>query len=208
MRSAKDVTSQRSKYGQARNFNGKYRIKTLREAQKGVKVRPFSETVLRRSTMSAQQPAKPIRQHLLQRPRTLPPPSQAIPDLSRHIIHVRPRRSQYVLAADATACGRDGCRPLGHRSPGHKARPQRRSRCRRSLSSTAKLPQCDYVVVTWTVEEARCLADTLTPGFPSKTAWYQYAHQFETEYASIIRQRSTGIDEQTAGQLLPHQHCR
>src|SRR5262249_27758809 len=34
------------------------------------------------------------------------------------------------------------------------------------------LPAADYLIVTWTVEEARCLADTLTPGYPSKTAWY------------------------------------
>ena len=31
----------------------------------------------------------------------------------------------------------------------------------------APLPQFDYLVVTWTVAEAKCLADTLTPGHPS-----------------------------------------
>src|SRR5580658_7067882 len=36
----------------------------------------------------------------------------------------------------------------------------------------APLPEFDYLVVTWTVAEAKCLADTLTPGYPSKTAWY------------------------------------
>jgi hypothetical protein len=32
----------------------------------------------------------------------------------------------------------------------------------------APLPQMDYVVVTWTEEEAKCLADTLTPGYASR----------------------------------------
>src|SRR5271169_480566 len=30
----------------------------------------------------------------------------------------------------------------------------------------APLPQFDYLVVTWTVAEAKCLGDTLTPGHP------------------------------------------
>ena len=52
---------------------------------------------------------------------------------------------------------------------------------------TDPLPQADYVVVTWTVEEAKALADTLTPGYPSKTAWYYYAHNYATDFATIIR---------------------
>jgi len=52
---------------------------------------------------------------------------------------------------------------------------------------TKALPKCDYVVVTWTTEEAKALADTLTPGFPSKTAWYDYTHNFETEFVPLIR---------------------
>ena len=49
------------------------------------------------------------------------------------------------------------------------------------------LPRADYVVVTWTVEEAKCLADTLTPGYPSKTAWYPYTHNFTTQFVPVIR---------------------
>src|SRR5438876_1004996 len=48
--------------------------------------------------------------------------------------------------------------------------------------SDAPLPQFDYLIVTWTVEEAKCLADTLTPGHPSRTAWYAYAHNFTSEF--------------------------
>src|SRR5450432_3323418 len=33
----------------------------------------------------------------------------------------------------------------------------------------AVLPQCDYLVVTWTVAEAMALSDVLTPGHRSKT---------------------------------------
>jgi nucleoside phosphorylase len=55
------------------------------------------------------------------------------------------------------------------------------------------LPAADYLVVTWTVEEARCLADTLTPGFPSKTAWYDYTHNFESEFVPIIRRGAPSV---------------
>jgi len=64
----------------------------------------------------------------------------------------------------------------------------------RTPSPDAKLPQCDYVIVTWTVEEAKALADTLTPGFPSKTAWYHYAHKFESEYVPLIRRGAPALE--------------
>ncbi|HEY1299647.1 MAG TPA: hypothetical protein VGF07_04070 [Stellaceae bacterium] len=51
----------------------------------------------------------------------------------------------------------------------------------------APLPQFDYLVVTWTVAEAKCLADTLTPGYPSRTAWYEYAHNFASDFLPQIR---------------------
>ncbi len=57
------------------------------------------------------------------------------------------------------------------------------------------LPQFDYLVVTWTTEEAKSLADTLTPGFPSKTAWYDYTHNFESEYVPIIRRGAPSVED-------------
>jgi nucleoside phosphorylase len=57
------------------------------------------------------------------------------------------------------------------------------------------LPEFDYLVVTWTAEEAKCLADTLTPGFPSKTAWYDYTHNFESEYVPIIRRGAPSVQD-------------
>ena len=58
---------------------------------------------------------------------------------------------------------------------------------------TEPLPPCDYLVVTWTAEEGRCLADTLTPGYPSKTAWYPYTHLFVEKYVPIISPTAPSI---------------
>jgi len=66
-------------------------------------------------------------------------------------------------------------------------------------SPNAPLPKADYVVVTWTVEEAKALADTLTPGFPSQTAWYHYAHLFTTEYVPIIKKGAPSLTSKRLG---------
>jgi nucleoside phosphorylase len=61
------------------------------------------------------------------------------------------------------------------------------------------LPRADYVLVTWTVEEAKALSDTLTPGYPSKTAWYPYAHNFASEYVPIIRKGAPSLESKRLG---------
>jgi len=66
-------------------------------------------------------------------------------------------------------------------------------------SPTASLPEADYVVVTWTVEEAKSLADVLTPDYPSKTSWYSYAHKFESEYVPIIRKGAPSLQSKRLG---------
>ena len=66
-------------------------------------------------------------------------------------------------------------------------------------SPSDPLPQADYVVVTWTVEEAKALADTLTPGYPSKTAWYYYAHNFASEFMPIIRKGAPSLESKRLG---------
>jgi nucleoside phosphorylase len=63
----------------------------------------------------------------------------------------------------------------------------------RKPSPSDPLPKCDYVVVTWTVEEAKALADTLTPGYPSKTAWYAYAHNFQSQFVPLIRRGAPAL---------------
>jgi hypothetical protein len=112
--------------------------------------------------------------------------AESIPDLSRHIImfdHDDPSTYSPQTLPPAGAMAASTRSPIPW-PQGTAPMPQPMAQ---KPSATAPLPQCDYVIVTWTVEEARCLADTLTPGFPSKTAWYLYAHKFDTDYASIIR---------------------
>ena len=69
---------------------------------------------------------------------------------------------------------------------------------------TDALPQFDYLVVTWTAEEAKCLADTLTPGYPSKTAWYPYTHNFTSDFVPIIRRGAPSVqDSHRLGSYFP-----
>jgi nucleoside phosphorylase len=56
------------------------------------------------------------------------------------------------------------------------------------------MPEADYLVVTWTTEEAKCLADTLTPGHASAD-WYKYAHNFESEFVPIIRRGAPAVQD-------------
>jgi hypothetical protein len=50
---------------------------------------------------------------------------------------------------------------------------------------TDPLPKVDVVVVTWTIDEARALADVLTPG-TTHEHWYPYAYNF-AHYDPLIR---------------------
>jgi hypothetical protein len=61
----------------------------------------------------------------------------------------------------------------------------------------------DYLVVTWTVEEAKALADTLTPGFPSKTAWFNYAHNFQSTFVPLIRKGAPSLESKRLGIFFP-----
>jgi hypothetical protein len=67
----------------------------------------------------------------------------------------------------------------------------------------APLTQFDYVVVTWTVEEAKCLADTLTPGHASKTDWYDYTHNFERDFVPLIRKGAPALESERLGSWFP-----
>jgi purine-nucleoside phosphorylase len=68
---------------------------------------------------------------------------------------------------------------------------------------SAGLSHHDYLIVTWTVEEAKCLADTLTPGYPSQSAWYDYAHDFQTGYVPLIRPGAPALDSKRLGSYFP-----
>jgi hypothetical protein len=52
--------------------------------------------------------------------------------------------------------------------------------------TSASLPRCDYLVVTWTVAEADALADVLTPTH-SRQKWYLYDRKFQEKYKDKIR---------------------
>jgi nucleoside phosphorylase len=122
---------------------------------------------------------------------------QSIPDLSRHIIMFdRDDPSTYSpqTLPPATIMGAATREPIPW--PEDPPTPQPLAK---KPSAAAALPKCEYVIVTWTVEEARCLADTLTPGFPSKTAWYNYAHKFQSEYASLIRKGAPAAQSKRLG---------
>ena len=68
----------------------------------------------------------------------------------------------------------------------------------------APLSKYDYLVVTWTTEEAKALADILTPGYPSKTAWYHYTHNFTLEYVPIINPDAPSVkDSHRLGSFFP-----
>ena len=112
--------------------------------------------------------------------------AESIPDLSRHIItYDRDDPSTYSpqTLPPAAIMGAETRSPI----PWPQGCAPTPEPLANKPSSSAALPKCDYVIVTWTVEEARCLADTLTPGFPSKTSWYLYDHLFESQYAADIR---------------------
>ena len=124
--------------------------------------------------------------------------AESIPDLSRHIILFdRDDPSTYSphTLPPAAIMGAETRSPIPWPS-GCAPTPEPLAS---KPSSSAALPRCDYVIVTWTVEEAKCLADTLTPGFPSKTAWYPYAHLFDTDYAA---HRQRFLAEQGYGYII------
>ncbi len=63
----------------------------------------------------------------------------------------------------------------------------------------SKLPVCDYLVVTWTVAEALALSDILTPGYRSKTDWYNYSHLFNSHYKPIIKKGAPSLNSNRLG---------
>jgi purine-nucleoside phosphorylase len=73
----------------------------------------------------------------------------------------------------------------------------------RAADPSSELSQYDYLIVTWTVEEGKCLADTLTPGYPSQTAWYDYTHNFQSQYVPLIRTGAPALESKRLGSYFP-----
>jgi len=122
----------------------------------------------------------------------------AVPDLSRHIITYDSDDAQtYAPFSLPPAAAMQASTLTAIPWPSGKApMPQAMAP---APAPASPLPQADYVVVTWTVEEAKALADALTPGYPSKTAWYPYTHNFETEFVPIIRKGAPSLESKRLG---------
>jgi nucleoside phosphorylase len=65
----------------------------------------------------------------------------------------------------------------------------------------AALPDCDVVVITWTVDEADGLAKVFTPGRPADH-WYPYARRFG-RYAKQIRPGAPAHHANRLGSYMP-----
>jgi nucleoside phosphorylase len=61
----------------------------------------------------------------------------------------------------------------------------------------SKLPKCDVLIVTWTVDEGHALSRVLTPGFDSRDDWVPYTRNF----AAIAARMRTGCPARQAGHL-------
>lgn len=64
------------------------------------------------------------------------------------------------------------------------------------------LPRADVLAVTWTVAEVNALADTLTPGFESRS-WYRYDRFFATKYKDKIRRGAPALKANRLGSYFP-----
>jgi len=138
-----------------------------------------------------------------QQARAARPPAAPSTDLARHIIDFdaddAKTHSSFTLPM-AEMMGASARSPI----PWPKGKEPTAAPLEKAPSPSAALPEADYLIVTWTTEEAKCLADTLTPSYPSKTAWYNYAHNFESEYVPIIRRGAPSVqDSHRLGSYLP-----
>ena len=62
-----------------------------------------------------------------------------------------------------------------------------------------KLPTAEILVVTWTVAEALALSDALTPGFRSKTEWYNYKHNWQSQFKPKVSGMAPSIKADRLG---------
>jgi hypothetical protein len=67
--------------------------------------------------------------------------------------------------------------------------------------SDDKLPEADYLVITWTIAELEALADTLTPGV-NRNSWYRYTRNFAT-YKPHIRSGAPSLIANRLGSYFP-----
>jgi len=63
------------------------------------------------------------------------------------------------------------------------------------------LPAADYLVVTWTIAEARAIAAVFTPEY-SLQGWYSYAHNFGSKFKNRIRPNAPASQSQMLGRYF------
>jgi purine-nucleoside phosphorylase len=110
--------------------------------------------------------------------------------LNREIIEYNSEKD--MVPDGAAAFGRRVLAPISW--PGNSFKPQPEKRVG---DGNKKLTAHDYLVVTWTVEEARALADVLTPGMPS-SQWTDYNHLWHN-YSRRIRNDAPAAKAQRLG---------
>lgn len=84
--------------------------------------------------------------------------------------------------------------------PGSKPAP---APLRKKPAANSALPAADVLVVTWTVAEALALSDVLTPGYRSKTAWYQYGHNWNSVFKPMLKKGAPALEEGCMGLWFP-----
>ncbi len=122
------------------------------------------------------------------------------PDLARHIITFDPDKPDDRLFSAVPTQPRAGLAPI----PWPAGFVPEAVTAAKAPSPSDPLPTADILVVTWTVAEAKALADVLTPGHPS-TAWHVYRHEFESKYKPLLRPGAPALESDCLG--VYHQ-CR
>jgi nucleoside phosphorylase len=115
-------------------------------------------------------------------------------DLARHIITFDPDEPSARLFSAVPAQARASLAPI----PWPAGLAPQAVTPAKAPSRSHPLPQADVLVVTWTVAEAKALADVLTPGIPS-TAWHVYRHEFESKFKPNIRPGAPALQSDCLG---------
>jgi nucleoside phosphorylase len=121
------------------------------------------------------------------------------PDLARHIITFDPDEPASRLFSAIPTQARAALAPI----PWPAGLAPQAVTPATAPSPSHPLPKADVLVVTWTVAEAKALADVLTPGVPS-TAWHVYRHKFDS-YKPNIRPGAPALQ---SGCLGVYYQCR
>ncbi len=114
--------------------------------------------------------------------------------LARHIITFDPDEPDDHLFSESAFQSRAALSPIPWPqglAPQLLAKPE-------PPSPELALPRADVLVVTWTVAEAKALADVLTPGHGSD-AWQPYRHRFDSYYKPLLRRGAPALQSDCLG---------